>query len=29
MPGAEAEAKAAAMDNVVDVWRFNTASRLH
>ena len=29
MPGAEAEAKAAAMDNAVDVWRLNTASRLH
>ena len=28
MPGAEAEAKAAAMDNAVDVWRLNTASRL-
>jgi hypothetical protein len=28
MPSATAEAKAAAMDNAVDVWRLNTASRL-
>ena len=28
MPGAEAEAKAAAIDNAVDVWRLNAASRL-
>jgi len=29
MPSAAAEAKAAAMDNAVDVWRLNTASQLH
>lgn len=29
MPSAVAEAKAAAMDNAVDVWRLETASRLH
>nr|DAM43899.1 MAG TPA: hypothetical protein [Caudoviricetes sp.] len=29
MPSAVAEAEAAAMDNAVDVWRLNTASRLH
>ena len=29
MPSAVAEAKAAAMDNAVDVWRLDTASRLH
>ena len=29
MPGAVAEAKAAAMYNAVDVWRLNTASRLN
>ena len=28
MPSAVAEAEAAAMDNAVDVWRLNTASRL-
>lgn len=28
MPSAVAEAKAAAMDNAVDVWRLTTASRL-
>lgn len=28
MPSAAAEAEAAAMDNAVDVWRLNTASRL-
>lgn len=28
MSGAEAEAKAAAMDNAVDVWRLTAASRL-
>ena len=28
MPSAAAEAKAAAMDNAVDVWRLNAASRL-
>lgn len=28
MPSAAAEAKAATMDNAVDVWRLNTASRL-
>lgn len=28
MPGAAAEAEAATMDNAVDVWRLNTASRL-
>ena len=28
MPGACAEAESAAMDNAVDVWRLNTASRL-
>jgi hypothetical protein len=28
MPSAVAEAEAVAMDNVVDVWRLNTASRL-
>lgn len=27
-PSAAAEAKAAAMDNAVDVWRLTTASRL-
>lgn len=29
MPSAVAEAEAAAMDNAVDVWRLNTASRPH
>ena len=29
MPGAEAEAKAADADNAADVWRLDTASRLH
>ena len=29
MPSAAAEAKAAAMDNAVDVWRLTAASRLH
>ena len=29
MPSAAAEAEAAAMDNAVDVWRLNAASRLH
>ena len=29
MASAVAEAEAAAMDNAVDVWRLNTASRLH
>lgn len=28
MPSAEAEAKAAAIDNAVDVWQLNAASRL-
>ena len=28
MPSAVAEAKTAVMDNAVDVWRLNTASRL-
>lgn len=28
MPSAAAEAEAAAMDNAVDVWRLNAASRL-
>lgn len=28
MPSAVAEAETAAMDNAVDVWRLNTASRL-
>jgi hypothetical protein len=28
MPSAVAEAEAAAMDNAVDVWRLNAASRL-
>lgn len=28
MPGAAAEAGTAAMDNAVNVWRLNTASRL-
>ena len=29
MPGADAEAETAAMDNAVEAWRLTTASRLH